>query len=594
MRVGPTLLPLLLAAGAAAAQAEPDRLTAGAPRHAVTIRVEPQPGEAAAAGRDLRVTIAYREPGTDRPVPALRPRAWIRRSGAGPGCADAAWMVRASGAISPADLPLERSFLLALSAATEGGEDRVAVIDQGHRLRSADHVSVTTLGARAGGLALHPSRPRLLATRPERGDVVAVALPWGGLVPVASGLRRPGPLAPLGDGLAVIEEEGGLVLLGPDGLRRAEAPLGPPPRRLLAPDAGGLAVAAADGSALVVRRDGARTALPAGTLGALAEAGPGVLVDAGGEASLRLRWLDDPTRAIPVALPFVPGGLAVHGAGRFALAWDRDGTRAVPVDLAAARALAPFGLPGPVASATTAASALVLAHRDAAFATVIDLAPLAADAAASPALRRIRLPGPAGTDPGLAGGADRPSAALLVSGSGTVALVAAGGGLSDQPAATVAIRGDRPRAIAWFDQRLAEEEPGTFATTVRLVAGGRYEVVTTTGPGGTTACAGFAVAGPAPPEEAAAALAVVSAPARAGEAGLLRLRIENRPGWLRGGAVGLRIQDLELGAAARVRADLGEDAVVTAAVTFPEPGTYAVSVEAGAGAIAPAVIGVAP
>ncbi|RVU13096.1 hypothetical protein [Methylobacterium oryzihabitans] len=547
MRAGPALLSLLLAAGAAAAQAEPDRLTAGGARHAVTIRVEPQPGEAVAAGRDLRVTIAYREPGTDRPVPALRPRAWIRRSGAGPGCADAAWMVRASGAISPADLPLERDFLLALSASAEGDEDRVAVIDQGHRLRSADHVSVTALGARAGGLALHPSRPRLLATRPGRGDVVAVALPWGGLVPVASGLRRPGPLAPLGDGLAVVEEEGGLVLLGPDGLRRAEVPLGPPPRRLLAPDAGGLAVTAADGSALVVRRDGARTVLPPGTLGALAEAGPGLLVEAGAEAALRLRWLDDPTRAIPVALPFVPGGLAVHGAGRFALAWDRDGTRAVP-----------------------------------------------ADPAAAPALRRVRLPGPAGSAPGLAGGADRPSAALLVPGSGTVALVAAGGGLPDQPAATVTVRGDRPHAVAWFDQRLAEEEPGTFATTVRLVAGGRYEVVTTTGPGGTTACAGFAVAGPAPPEEAAAALAVVSAPARAGEAGLLRLRVENRPGWLRGGAVGLRIQDLELGAAARIRAELGEDAVVTAAVTFPEPGTYAVSVEAGAGAIAPAVIGVAP
>ncbi|MEH3147511.1 MAG: hypothetical protein PGN34_19695 [Methylobacterium frigidaeris] len=616
MRAGLVLLPLCLVAGPAGAGPETTRLAIGGPRYAVAIGVAPQPGDALEAGRDLRVTLAYREAGTDRPVPGLRPRAWIRRLGTGPGCTDAAWMARASGAIAPGDLALERTFLLSLAASGDGAEDRLAVIDQGHRFRAADHLSVTALGGRSGGFALHPSRQRLLLSRPDRGDVVAVALPWGGLTVLASGLRRPGAVAALGADLAVVEEaeEGGLVVLDPAGGRVAEARLGPPPRRLLAPDPAALAVAAADGSAVILRRDGGRTALPAGAIGATAAAGRDVLVSAGAEPRLEMRWLDDPGRAVPLALPFVPGGLAVHEDGRFALAWSRDGARAVPVDLAAGRALEPFALPGAVAASATAASALVLAHlpdprdpethRREPVATVVDFAPLlreAAGASEKPALRRVDLPpavsrssGAGDAGPRLVGGADRPSAALLVPGSATIALIAATGRPGDRSAPAVTIRGDRPRALAWFDQRLAEERPGAFAATVRLAAGGRYEVVSTTGPGGTTACAGFTVAGPPAPEEVAAGLTLVSDPPRAGEPGLLRLRIENRPGWLRGGAVGLRIQDLAFGAASRVGAQLGEDAVLTAAVTFPEPGTYAVSVEAGAGEIAPAVIGVAP
>src|SRR5690606_8908437 len=95
-----------------------------------------------------------------------------------PGCANAAWMARATGAISADDIPLERSYLVSL-----GGDDaeseRLRVVDLDHRLKSADQLSVTPLGGRAESFIVHPVLPRAFVARPTVGDVLAVDLPWG-------------------------------------------------------------------------------------------------------------------------------------------------------------------------------------------------------------------------------------------------------------------------------------------------------------------------------------------------------------------------------------------------------------------------------
>jgi hypothetical protein len=607
MRAGTLLLGLVATSASSEPLPAPSRLGIGGAGYAVTIRVhsDREAGAALRAGEDLRLTLAYREAAGGRPVTGVRPRAWVRRlaeEGA-PGCADAAWIVRASGAISPNDLPMDRAYLVAIAASTDGSaQDRVAVVDLHHHLKSANQISLTPLEARIREHLVHPSRPSLLATRPRFGDIVAVGLPWGGFTVWASGLRDPGALAPLGANIVVVEEhpDGRLVVLDPQGATvGATGGLGPMPRRLLPSGRDTVVALSADGSAIVLRDGQSPIPLAPASVGGVAAAGGGVLLSSGNGAELRIRWLDDPRRAISIALPFEVGGLAMGTDGRFGLAWNRDGRQAVPIDLASSRTLAPISLPGTIAEAASVGTALVLIHSSVPVATVVDFASVRAirSEAPAPAVQRVHLARTsAATDAGtrLIGGEGRSAAAYLQPGTGAVAMIAAGGGPASQTVPGPTFRGDGPHSIAWFDQRLETVEPGTFSTVLRLAWGGRYQVVTTTGPGGTSACSSFGIEGPPAPSDVAASLKLLAAPGRVGEEGVLRLRFDNRPQRLSDGPIALRVHDLEFGISFRLAARLSGSLLVSAVSHFPRPGTYAVSIDAAGLEVAPIVVGIAP
>ena len=561
--------------------------------------------ERATADADFKIVLSFTEALQGKPATGLKPVTWVRRiAPGGTSCTNAAWIVRATGAIAPDDIALERSFLVAVgtSAARDAGvgeEDRLRVLDLDHRLKSANQISVTPLGAPAVALLVHPTSPRAFALRAGTSDIVAVDLPWGGVRRFADGLDRPHLLTALGADLMVADRRDGgrLLRFDPSGARLAEIVLGSEVRTLAKPADDALLAAAADGSGLLLgARDTAPGRFAAGSFPGAVAAGGGVIVAATADGGLSLRWQDDPDRTVPLPLDFTADGLFVRDDGRYAVAWSVAAPKAAIIDIARARIVTMPAVPDIVHEAAGAGTALFLTHRSAAAVTVVDLAPLAAEAA--PVERRVRLPLPDRLmkDRPMA---EPPNAGRLVATPATASVlavrpdsnvafaIAAGGGLSDAPMSAVTIRGDLPRMIARFDRRLAEIAPGHFEAPLRLPRGGNYEVVTTTGVGGTTACAGFRVDGLGADERPPAALRALAEPPRAAEPGKLVLALENRPDWLPDGPLVVRVDDLAFGWSQRFRVSIRKDAPIEVDVVFPRQGRYAVSVESGRGRIAP-------
>ncbi|ODT15795.1 MAG: hypothetical protein ABS35_30395 [Kaistia sp. SCN 65-12] len=561
------------------------------------------PLEQAAAGADFKVVLSFTEALQGRPATGLKPVTWVRRiAPGGTSCTNAAWIVRATGAIAPDDIALERSFLVAVGAdavAASSAEDRLRVLDLDHRLKSANQLSVTPLGGPILALLVHPTSPRAFVLRAGADDVVAVDLPWGGLQPVAAGFDRPHLLSTLGGNLVVADRRDGgrLVEVDPAGMVRAQTATGSQVRTLAKPAGDTLLGVLADGSAVLLG-PGEKTTkrfAPGSFPGSVA-AGGGLIVAAMADRGLMVRWQDDPERAVPLPLDFAADGLFVRDDGRYVVAWSTAAPKAVVVDLARARVVAAPAVPDIVHEVASAGAALFLTHGSVPAVTVVDLAPLAAEA--SPVERRVRLPLPDGPVTGV------PNAGRLVAtpatasvlavrpGSNVAFAIAAGGGLSDAPMSAVTIRGDLPKVIARFDRRLVETAPGRFEAPLRLARGGTYEIVTTTGVGGTTACASFRVDGPGADEKPPAALRVLAEPPRAAEPGKLVLALENRPDWLTDGPLVMRIDDLAFGWSQRFRISVRKDAPIELDVVFPRQGRYAVSVESSGGRIVPLTVDV--
>ena len=596
------LLTVVLALSALApdsdAQEQPPRLAVGpGQRVTITLAAREEAGRGLRAGDDLTLTLAYSDPSTGRAVAVDPPRAWLRRlrSEAQPSCANAAWAARATGAISQDDIPLERSFVLALGRDRDGSE-RLSVIDPRHNLKSANLLSVTPLGEPVSSLLLHEAAASALVSRPRTGDVLAVRLPWGGARPFTGDLDRPTALVPLGDDILVLDRPDAprLVQLAASGVRRRVHEIGPGPAALRAAGRGRAVATASDGSALLLEAGREPARLPAGTLAGTVAAGGGVLVEAGPGAAARVRWLDDPGRTRTLPLAFEPEGMFVKDDGRFALAWSHAARAAVVLDLARLHAFPAMALTDPVDEIVSAGSALVLTHGAVPRATVIDLTPT--QTGREPVSRMVRIP--AGdkdeTGGGRLVGSDRSASALSVRpGSDLAVTIPAGGGLTDQPTAVLTIRGDRPRRIALFEQRFEPRSMGHFSAPVRLPSGGIWEVVTTTGPGGVSACAAFTVEGAEPASDRPAALRLVSGAVRAGEHGRLTFAIDNRPDRLATGPVELLVQDLDYGPSRLVVGTLSARSELSAELIFRQAGHYAISLRSEE-PVAPSVVTVSP
>lgn len=566
-----------------------------------------RPADRVRANADFRIVLAFREALQDKPAANLKPAAWVRRRAPGsPSCANAAWIVRATGAISSNDIPLERSYLVSVgNAGHHDTEDRLRVVDLDYRLKSADQISVTPLGGRVRDFFVHPLLPRAFALREESGDILAVDLPWGGRSRFADGLQRPSMMAPLGADIVVADHadhdavgEGRLVRLDATGARRAIHSLSSAVVALVRPNADTVMASGEDGAGLLLgARDAPVRRLPARSLIPPLAANGNVVASTGPRQDILVRWLDDLDRTLSIPVGLTPDGLFVRHDGRYVVAWSTRQSGAVIVDVARARVVATVTTDAVVDEVAAAGSAIFLTHRGASTVTVVDMAPMA-DAAA-PVTRRVRLPVPDDREIEAGRGRVAVSAAMasiltVRPGSNVAFAVAAGGGLSDAPMATVTIRGDLPRMIARFDRRLMETSAGRFEANLRLAAGGTYEIVSTTGVGGTTLCSGFVVDGPGAGDDLPAALRMTGPAPQAGVPATLALSLDNRPGWLRTDLLFIRVDDLAFGWSRRVAATLADESDISLPLTFPKEGRYAISVEAAAGRIAPLVVDVAP
>lgn len=551
------------------------------------------------ANEDFRIVLSFTDALRKTPAANLKPATWVRRVAPGsPSCANATWIARATGAISADDIPLERSYLVSVGG-DDPERDRLRVVDLDHRLKSADQLSVTPLGGRAESFIVHPVLPRAFIARPDAGDVLAVDLPWGGVSRFAQGLAQPTMIAPLGGHLAVADSDGGgrVITFDAAGTQVAAYSLASDIIALVRPNNDSIVAAAKDGSAVVIATgDATPRRLAPGSLNGPVAAGGGVIASAGPQQDVLLRWLDDLDRTVPVPVGVKIDGLFVRDDGRYLIAWSAQEPKAVIVDVARARVAGVVRTDGIVDEAAAAGSAIFLTHRTSPTVTVIDLAPLSSPDAA-PVERRVRLPLP-DTAPlkhghgRIAVSRETPSMLTVRPGSNVAYAIAAGGGLSDAPMAALTIRGDKPRMIARFDRRMVETSTGRFETNLRLAKGGAYEVVSTTGAGGTTMCAGFFVDGPGANEPPPVALRVVGTPPTAKVPGTLMLALDN---WShRPESLVIRVDDLAFGWSARIAAKPDGDSAVMLPLTFPREGRYAVSVEAADGRIAPAVVDVKP
>ncbi|AWI91960.1 hypothetical protein C0214_27125 (plasmid) [Methylobacterium sp. DM1] len=143
-------LTLALAPDSDAQEQRPRAAIGPGQRVTITLAAREEAERGLRAGDDLRLTLAYSDPSSGRAVAVDPPRAWLRRlrSEAQPSCANAAWAARATGAISQDDIPIERSFVLALGGDRDGSE-RLSVIDPRHSLKSANLVSVSPSASRS-------------------------------------------------------------------------------------------------------------------------------------------------------------------------------------------------------------------------------------------------------------------------------------------------------------------------------------------------------------------------------------------------------------------------------------------------------------
>ncbi|WAJ26158.1 hypothetical protein [Antarcticirhabdus aurantiaca] len=600
-RGGHVVVALGLLAAAVATAAAQDVPPAPGLRTAMTIEPFSASGPAGdrplMAGQVLSVTVSFSDAASGRPATGLAPRAFVRRLEPGaPGCGAAAHMLRASGTLSPDDFPLDGRYLVGI--ARENGRAQLVVTDLAHRLGAANTISVTPIEGAADGFTIGGTVPRAFLLDRTAGRVEAVELPAGGRRLVAEGLRGPGGILAIGDdGLVVAEDAtGSIALFDGDGRFQRREHLEPAPFRITASGAGAI-VAAADGSAAILRDvESTPFRLPAASLGPAVAADGVALVSAGPDApELQLRWLDAPADAARLLLPFSPSGLALGEAGnrRYALAWS-DGERPelAVVDLTFSRVAARLPLPGPVTASARAGTAFVLAHADPRLVSVLDLAPLGAGA--PPFLRRVDIPGPPpmpGGESGILVPLDpEPMALFLPPGSPVAYRIAAGGGISNAMTSTIRVAGRAIGKLALFDRGFAEIAPGRFSALVTLPRGGAYQLVATTGPGGTTGCAGFFVDGPGAEELPPASLRVVSMtppPAPGGKA-VVVLAIRNRPPGLAEGPLPLRLHDLGFGAPKRLLARPGPDQTFVVELAR-RLGRFSLSVEAPGVEIAPAV-----
>jgi hypothetical protein len=530
------------------------------------------------AGKPFRLSAQFLETARSVPTAGLVPSGWLRKARKGQArCGEAARAFRATGRLSSSDIPLSGMSILSL-----GEDNSLAVIDPQTSLASSNIAALHRLGARPGSVLVHDGRGEVLVSLPDKGELVAIEAPMGKARRLAAGLARPTSLLDAPGGRVWVGDGngGGALLLDADGRVARSVPVGGGAVVLRPVDEARALLIASDGSAALVARwsGDVQGQLRGGTIRLPAIATPDSILSAGADGGVVIRDLDALWQVRPIATRGRAGGMVADRKGRWAAIWS--GSNLDLVDLARGQVVRGLTADEPVHEAVFASGSLFITYVTRPVVTVVDLGTL--DLAGDTAIRDIRLaegPGrPNPTESRLVSLEPASAVATIRPGSSTLFTVMGGGGVM-APMSAVAIRSSLPVAIAVQRRGMIEAEPGRYESVARLPSGGGWELVLTTGVGGTTACVPLQVAGVDPSGVVEPALSLITGRAAAGREQEVRLRLEGLER-LASGATAL-VADLEGGWLRSVPVELESGRIYRLEVTLPSPGRYSIAVTDG-------------
>ena len=555
-------------------------------------------------GRPFRIEVALKDAATGAPPKGVFLQAWIRpATQTDTTCQDAARAFRATRSIADGSVDLNGIVLAQLNR-----DGSFGIVDPKLNLRSSNMLGATRFDTAPHGFAVDPRRQVAYFSFPDAGTVEAVSLVDGERRPFARSLRRPGDVAVAQNGTVWIAEDGAVAGLNALGERLASLPV----------DGGAIALVQAGDRILAFSAAGSAALLDAGTgrerirlvdagrIGAAAIAGDAlILLDSEGrEASIR--FMDAPQSETRVPLAGKATGLAASRSGAHVFAFSEVDNVVSVIDVATAQVIQAFSAGSPIAEAafTENAAYFMLADQSA----VLALNPASIALGQAPALRRIAIGSKVAIDP-KTGGASPMKGLLLAlppsqnalaihADSTTGFILQEAMAIGDVPPMdSVRLRGGIPLAVKVADRSFRESAPGRFETHARLDRPGDHELVLTTGIAGMTLCFPIKVDGDAKSGEDRSRLAlrlVPSGAVRAGQPQILRIDIVDSEGRSYSAeSVELAIPSLSFNWTGRFTARRDGGGRMTATITLPRAGTYAVRLLTSGGtgpAIAPAVL----
>ena len=452
------------------------------------------------AGQMVQLDLSLTDAVTGQPPRGLPLQGWVRPVQRGnSSCEQAVRGFLTTGSVPTGSVNLNTSVLAMLSQ-----DGSVGVIDPKLNLMSANMLAAFKLDEQPAGMVVDPARMRILATQGAQGNILALPIPGGDAVVLASGLAAPAGIAVTDDGdiWVASSADGTLKRLAPDGKPRSSAQLGDARLGLRDDLDAPLLVFSDTGAIRLIDRGNGKTLVDLGSAEPVSDAVAigtiAVLSLPAGRSVAQLRYLDavDAPFDIPLGLPFTR--ISASQDGRFALAWSPGEAAFVLIDLARAQVVQPVALQdATITEARIFNGAAYLLSHDGGFVGVIDLATVEIGRAAE--ITEVRLgvkgPRPQGETALLVPLAPSPQLLAVDPVTQTGFVIEAMSGVNGMPPMDATrLRGGVPQKVLVVDRRLEETTPGQFRVVWAFPAG-EYELMLTTGITGLSSCLRFEVQG---------------------------------------------------------------------------------------------------
>ncbi|WP_281966822.1 hypothetical protein [Roseovarius nanhaiticus] len=455
-----------------------------------------QPADGQMVQLDLTLTDAV----TGQPPRGVPLQGWVRPVQTGnSSCEQAVRGFLTTGAVPTGSVNLNTSVLAMLSR-----DGSVGVIHPKLNLMSANMLAAFKLDEQPAGIVIDTAQMRVLATQGTLGQVMALPVPGGDAVVLATGLASPDGIAVTEDGdiWVTSSENGTLSRLAPDGTLRSSTELGAARVDLRDELDVPIVVFSDTGAIRLIDRTNGQTITDLGPQSPLSDVAAigdiGLLSLPAGRSVAQVRYLDavDVPIDIPLGLPF--SRVSVSLDGRFALAWTPGEGTFVLIDLARAQVVQPVALrDATITEARIFNDAAYLLSHDGGFVGVIDLDTVDIGRAAEITEVRLGVKGdrPQGETALLLPLAPSPQLLAVDPVTQTGFVIEAMSGVNGMPPMDATrLRGGVPQKVLVVDRRLEETAPGQFSVTWAFPAG-EYELMLTTGITGLSSCLRFEVQG---------------------------------------------------------------------------------------------------
>ncbi|MHA6644090.1 hypothetical protein [Mesorhizobium sp. A623] len=536
----------------------------------------------------IRLQVDLADVVTGRPPTGLQLSGWIRRADRiNRSCEEEAQAFRVTRSIALGAIDLNGVVIAVLNE-----DSSLGVIDPKLDGQPANMLGAAVLGRMPDDFEIDRAALRALLSFADEGIVEEVSLADGARKIIASGLKRPTSLIATPNGEIWVAEKDGIGLLGVDGTVSSRLAIRGGNIELSAPKTGASLVGAVSESGSVLVLDGStgRIIFEGNTSGAVAAAtfldDEGLLTLGPGENAAQLRYLDNFSEQLTIPLGFAANRLAVSPDRRIALAFTPGLPALSIIDVATARVVQTAELrDATIAEVAFTDRAAFIATREGAYLAVLDLKSVKAGLAAT--LRPVPLGGKGGGSKGerrlLVSMLPAPQALVVDRDNHTgwiVPELAAVGNMP--PMESTNLRGGTPLQVHVVDRSFREISAGRFETVTRIGAGGRYELVLTTGVFGLTVCMQFEVDGPGGPSPMKLYRLAVDETGdtptyRSGRAEDITVVLSGEDDRnLDVDVVRLLVPSLTSSWSTEVVARRGADGRLRATVTFPHPGTYAI------------------